>query len=266
MNGLAILVAAATLGTDYGWQPYGDGGLEYIIQIEPLLLDALARGQPLTSAIHPDAAGVTRFRIQVGTGPLPREGRPPEPEPDPADSSAYGLPPSIDASEPDAPASSDVEPRAPEKAGLPPVPSALSPLSQLDEDAEMPADTAGPFDADPLPRWPGDQDSVAPGPFHPDPEARPLEHQHVGYNVKPKEAGQSPDDPSPEASRADDSPKSEPVDDGTVKPWLPLSLAMLGLFASLGGNVYLGWIAMGTRRRYHQLIVRRRDEPPAGDR
>lgn len=32
------------------------------------------------------------------------------------------------------------------------------------------------------------------------------------------------------------------------KPWLPLTLALLGLFASLGGNLYLGWIAWDATR------------------
>jgi hypothetical protein len=33
------------------------------------------------------------------------------------------------------------------------------------------------------------------------------------------------------------------------KPWLPLMLTLLALFASLGLNVFLGWIAVGLRRR-----------------
>jgi hypothetical protein len=33
------------------------------------------------------------------------------------------------------------------------------------------------------------------------------------------------------------------------KPWLPLILTLLTLFASLGANVFLGWIAWGFRQR-----------------
>ena len=42
-------------------------------------------------------------------------------------------------------------------------------------------------------------------------------------------------------------PKPAPVE--PAKPWLPLTLTILGLFASLGANVFLGWIAWGFRRR-----------------
>jgi hypothetical protein len=34
------------------------------------------------------------------------------------------------------------------------------------------------------------------------------------------------------------------------KPWWPLTLAMLALFASMGGNLYMGWIAVDVYRRY----------------
>ena len=74
MQGLAIVLAAASLGVDYGWQPTDDGALEYIIQIEPELLIALQKGEAIVSEIHPDAAGVRRFRIQIGSKPLPRVG------------------------------------------------------------------------------------------------------------------------------------------------------------------------------------------------
>ena len=35
MHGLALLLAAASVGVDYGWQPGPDGALEYIIQLDP---------------------------------------------------------------------------------------------------------------------------------------------------------------------------------------------------------------------------------------
>jgi hypothetical protein len=74
MNGITVLVALAAVGVDYGWQPGADGQLEYIVQIEPSLLDSLRSGKEIASEIHPDARGVRRFRIRVGTGTLPRIG------------------------------------------------------------------------------------------------------------------------------------------------------------------------------------------------
>ena len=39
-----------------------------------------------------------------------------------------------------------------------------------------------------------------------------------------------------------------------AKPWLPLWLTAVALFASLGANVYLGWIAVDVRRRWRTLV------------
>lgn len=66
-------MAAATMGVDVGWQPAPDGGLEYIIQIEPETLEQLRNGQELAVGIRPELRDVRRYRIIVGDGPLPRE-------------------------------------------------------------------------------------------------------------------------------------------------------------------------------------------------
>jgi len=77
MNGFALLVTAAVLGVDYGWQPDADDQLEYIIQIEPVTLIALREGQEIVSKLDPYVRNVRRFRIHVGTDMVPRRGTPP---------------------------------------------------------------------------------------------------------------------------------------------------------------------------------------------
>jgi|GEM_PF-5945029 len=77
MQTLAILLTTAALGVDFGWQGQEDGQTEYIIQIEPELIESLAEGQEITSEIHPEAGDVRRFSIRIGTGPVPRETRRP---------------------------------------------------------------------------------------------------------------------------------------------------------------------------------------------
>jgi hypothetical protein len=47
-------------------------------------------------------------------------------------------------------------------------------------------------------------------------------------------------------------PSAEPA-----KPWLWLTVTLLGLFASLGSNVYLGWIALDLWRRCRRLMTSR---------
>ncbi len=74
MNGIAVLISLAAVGVDYGWQPGVDGQLEYIIQIEPSLLNSLQSGREIVSEIQPEARNVRRFRVRVGTGALPRVG------------------------------------------------------------------------------------------------------------------------------------------------------------------------------------------------
>ncbi|MFM7846298.1 MAG: hypothetical protein ACKPEY_18990 [Planctomycetota bacterium] len=76
MNAMALMIVAATMGVDYGWHKVADGEWEYIIQIEPGLLDTLSKGQALVSQIPPELKGIRRFRIQIGQGEVPREAVP----------------------------------------------------------------------------------------------------------------------------------------------------------------------------------------------
>ena len=84
MYGAAFCLLTATLGFDVGWQPLEDGGMEYIIQIEPHVLEMLKSGEQLVSDIPPNLRGVRSYRIVVGTEKLPREGEMPEPEAPPS--------------------------------------------------------------------------------------------------------------------------------------------------------------------------------------
>ncbi len=106
MYGMAVLLSLATLGVDYGWQPTESGELEYIIQIEPELLDAMRNGSEIVSVIHPDVQGIRQFRIRVGDGELPRVGKTAEAaaadhaavQPDTKPSvnpQAFGIPPDV---------------------------------------------------------------------------------------------------------------------------------------------------------------------------
>ena len=78
MNAMILLLASVTVGVDVGWQPLAGGGFEYIIQIEPETLESLKAGNDIISEIPPELVGVRRYRITVGTGPVPRIGTPPE--------------------------------------------------------------------------------------------------------------------------------------------------------------------------------------------
>ncbi len=67
-----LCVAAVTLGVDAGWEPNGHGGLEYIVQIDPVQLESLKNGIPYRSDIPKDLRGVQTIRFQFGTEKPPR--------------------------------------------------------------------------------------------------------------------------------------------------------------------------------------------------
>jgi hypothetical protein len=83
MCGTVLCLATVALGAEVGWRPLPEGGMEYIIQIEPHMLEAMKAGDDIFSDIPPNVRGVRSYRITVGTGEVPRIGElraEPEPE------------------------------------------------------------------------------------------------------------------------------------------------------------------------------------------
>jgi len=74
MPGIMLLVATATLGVKYGWEP-ADGGIRYIIQIEPHQVEAFKNGEDLASDLPSATLPIRGYVIRVGSGPLPNEGK-----------------------------------------------------------------------------------------------------------------------------------------------------------------------------------------------
>ncbi len=77
MDAATLLLALGIAGVNFGWQsaPDGSAGYEYIVQVEPELVDAMQRGDtiPIESNIPPDVGPIRKVRIVVGRGELPRE-------------------------------------------------------------------------------------------------------------------------------------------------------------------------------------------------
>lgn len=73
MAGSLVCLVTLTLGMDVGWRQLPDGGMEYIIQIEPHVLDSLRMGAEIESDIPPNVRDLRKYRIVVGTGKLPRD-------------------------------------------------------------------------------------------------------------------------------------------------------------------------------------------------
>jgi hypothetical protein len=74
-----VVLAAAAMGVTFGWEPVDDGsaGVEYVVQLEPELVDVLQRGDsvPIESYVPADIGPVRKVRIVVGQGDLPRTAR-----------------------------------------------------------------------------------------------------------------------------------------------------------------------------------------------
>jgi hypothetical protein len=240
MVGELACLAALALGIDVGWRPLSEGGVEYLIQIEPGLLESLQPGDAIASDLPPRLAGQVRsYRITVGTEELPRE-----------------LPSASEAgAETESPGAGLGETEPP---GLTPFPALPGPLSSPDDGT--PGLSLPPFEQ-PEPAGPGDVGEpggagVQPRPWSDPPPPnllpevsakRPMQADQAVFQV-------SNDEPKPAVDEETDQATAPAAGGG--KPWAPLFVTLLGLFASLVANVYLGWTALDFRSRYQGLVRR----------
>ncbi|WP_425614170.1 hypothetical protein NA78x_004031 [Anatilimnocola sp. NA78] len=65
MNGIALLMIAATLGVEYDWGTTDDGQIEYVLIVEPEFLTSLANGDEIRSSVPPELESVQRLRIRI---------------------------------------------------------------------------------------------------------------------------------------------------------------------------------------------------------
>jgi hypothetical protein len=181
------------IGANVGWQPLPEGGMEYIIQLDPQTLEALKAGASIQSDIPPSAGEVRSYKIVLGTEKLPRI----------------------------SPPATSIESQPAKTADR-----TQSPSSNLTETLS-----------------PG-QKSAFPRTLLPDPTGKPLTARSTAF-----------DEPAGSSTKSETTVQnqSEAKKEEPAKPWMPLILVSLGLFASLGGNVYLTWIFADLRRRYRTL-------------
>ncbi len=180
----------AIVGINVGWQPLPEGGMEYIIQLDPQTLEALKAGETIHSDVPPSAGEVRAYKIVSGTKKLPR----------------------INLAE----------------ANSPP-PAKLADRAQLPSNPTQTAtaDQSSKFSSTPLPEA----------------AQKPLIASPAAYLEQAESSSGS----------AVASPKHAMEKEEPAKPWMPLIVTALGLFASFGGNVYLVWIFADLRRRYRML-------------
>jgi hypothetical protein len=261
----AVLCLAVAFGVDAGWRRLPEGGFEYVIQLEPETLDALKAGDEFFSDVPPGVRDVRSYRITAGTGELVREG-----DLEGAPSTPESQPPAEAQSPPESQPPTEAQP-SPEGQSLPQgqsVPEGQSPPEAQSPPEGPTPDPDTPAAAEPSPgdqgaleaRWPG-----APRELVPPDDTSPLSE------LPEKAVAFMQEDAEPDRPAAGQGGVSASKDAEPAKPWLPLTLAVAGCFGSLGGMLYLGWIAWGYRRQYRMLLERlldAGDERPAtaGDR
>jgi hypothetical protein len=77
MDAASIVLVLLAAGVNFGWQPADNGsdGYEYIVQVEPEVLDVLRRGGrvPIESHVPPEVGPIRKVSIVVGRGDVPRD-------------------------------------------------------------------------------------------------------------------------------------------------------------------------------------------------
>jgi hypothetical protein len=66
MNGVALLLAAASMAVDYSWDKPAGGQVEYMVRIEAEVVPSLVAGEEIHSDVPAEAGTVERFRLRVG--------------------------------------------------------------------------------------------------------------------------------------------------------------------------------------------------------
>jgi hypothetical protein len=250
MNSIMLCLAVATLGVDVGWQRMPDGGMEYIIEIEPQTLDAIrSQQEPSISSDVPRTVGdVRRWRIVMGPGkdPLPRDtpSAPAKPHPEAKEPPLLStlptkLPEATSPAETDSNQGKDLQPGR--KNGLNTLPDPL-----IEATKTPPADEAKRSAASPV--------ETAPITFDPSSSAASTTAAESSQQPPGSETPSLPPDVKTNMKPAIGNSGTDGQGDAPAKPWLPLTCTLFGLFASLGGNVFLGWIVWDLRTRFRALL------------
>ena len=268
---LAIIVNAALTARaiQTGWQLLPGGGIEYLVQVEPELLDSFHR-EGYTSDLSPNLRDIRRIRITVGEEKLPNQNdllgppqRPPEATTDNQKSAinpggGVGVATPKDSATTEAPTSPASTPE--NQAG------ALTDWSQPPANRGV-GDTASatsPASADQtLPPIPFLHSSMGRHAAGNNPstlnQAAKVDDPRLPSDEGPRDGGATAENfqvankPPISNSPSQNGGSSEAA---TPKPWWALMAALLALFGSLGANAYLVWIHQAVRAKYRALLQR----------
>jgi hypothetical protein len=268
-------------GVTTGWQADSSGNQQYLVQIDPTVLQSLSIGDELYVPIDPAAGRPVRFIVKAGRGNLPRAGG--------VQNVAPGQVPFTPlAQQPLQPIGGNNRPggwtnsTAPDLLRQPPRPNPeytnnLPPVNYNNPppQANVPAGGYAPY-----PQQPQQPQGSAYDPYR-----NPAGEMPPQYPVQPV-AGQPPAYPPNQYQRPYNNPYPEtrvaglppapvsntngnqfgtggfsptlPLQNQQDKPWGPLLFVTFALFFSIGGNLYLAYTALEFHSRYRSAIERLR--------
>jgi hypothetical protein len=270
---LVCLSSAVTAqAVHMGWQMLPDGGIEYLVQVEPDLVDSFIRdGGCATSELPPTLRDIRSIRILVGNEKLPNQDNLAGPPQSPTAAASENQKPAANFN------NSTASPAAKESVTTE---APTSNSSQKDANTGAPTD----WNQSPADRSKGDtaaatsptaDQTLPPIPFlhssmgrHPagnnpstlnqtakvdDPRLRSDEGPHDGGTAAENYRVVDANKPPVSNSSSQNGGATEAA---TPKPWWALMAALLALFGSLGANVYLVWIHQAVRAKYRSLLQR----------
>ncbi len=240
VHAFLLLIALATSGIQWGWEPSAGGGNTYIVQVEPELIDTF-RDHGYSSDVPPELRDIRRIEIRVGSGALPHQGETALKVPDKGADDAT-KPPRLDATAADAAAKHD---------------SSQEP--HLADDTEPAKNLARAADPKPFANAapkPVEQTSFKQTePASNDGNSTNSKNSNAADNDKSLSDGAKVSPPPRSPSELDSPAHREPSD----TPSIPLLGAIGALIVSGAGNLYLGWVHLGTRRRYRDVVGQLRE-------
>jgi hypothetical protein len=251
-----LLVPAAANAVTFGWQELPEGGIEYLVQVEPDLLDSFHK-EGFASDIPKGLRDIRRIRIVVGQGRLPHQG------------------------DINGPQSAAVEQPAGHKS-----PDSVPPLLPQETRSEPPVSSQTNTDTNLADRGASDNGAPVAEAAHDFTQPLPFFQSGSAKHIHPMEAmpgnassestegssGVNHASPASAALETTEQPRLNKGEGGVsagygsapdgqgdttaaaAKPWLPLMGALLCLFASLAANVYLIWNHMAVRAKYQTLV------------
>lgn len=257
-------------GVDTDWVALPAGGRECRVWIESEVLAEFGKpGRAIQGQVPAGAGKVMAFSVTVGRKPpaagshaahgakTDRDGPAGSDWPNVEKVPAGGPTSSLPATPPLRPVRSNFRPPL-SPPGMGPRPSHRPEMPE----ASQPRTVPDPVPSPPPFRSPVADPSSEPPVFEPRPDSKPMPAVHPAGHSQQSTTQRSETRPSKTTS--DPRPQADPRSpinkgssqtvQGPEKPWPLLLVTLLGLFASLGGNVFLLWILRDSRRRYRELL------------